>query len=225
MKNGQWLSLTVIGGLVFTISPVLALERGDMLVRFGPAWVMPNDSSGEVTPPGIKGVGVDDGVALGVSFTYMLSPNLGVEVLAATPFQHDIRSTKDLAGAVPGKIGETRHLPPTLSLQYHFTGPGQWRPYVGAGINYTTFFDSKTTGGLRDAGYDRLSLEDSWGWSLQAGVDVDVNERWFVGASVYYMSIDTTAKVRGSGGAFGDELKVDVDIDPWVLMVGGGLRF
>jgi outer membrane protein len=220
-----WQMTIVVGCMVLTTAPALALDRGDMLVRFGPTWVMPNDSSGAVTPPGVEGVSVDNGWALGVSFTYMATPNVGIEVLAATPFKHDIKSSGDLAGVVPGKIGDTYHLPPTVSLQYHFTDLGAMRPYLGAGINYTNFFKSKTRGGLRDAGYDSLSLSDSWGWSLQAGVDVDVNERWFVGASLYYMSIDTTAKVRGEGGAFGDELRVAVDIDPWVLMVGGGLRF
>lgn len=221
----HWQKTILAGCMALAATPAFALESGDMLLRVGPTWVMPNDDSGAVTPPGIEGVGVDDGVALGASFTYMFSRNLGVEVLAATPFKHDIKSEGDLAGAVPGKIGETRHLPPTVSLQYHFSDLGIWRPYVGAGINYTTFFDSKTKGDLRAAGYDKLSLDDSWGWALQAGLDVDVNDRWFVGASVYYMDIDTTAKIRGTGGAFGDELKVNVDIDPWVLMVGGGLRF
>lgn len=216
----KWQTLAAAGCLALSATPAMALDQGDMLVRFGPTWVMPNDDSGAVSLNGgaiaDSGVSVDDGVALGVSFTYMLNQNLGVEVLAATPFEHDVKGSGSLDGL--GTIAEVSHLPPTVSLQYHFSGFDQVRPYVGAGINYTTFFDEKGKGAF--AGAD-VSLDDSWGWALQAGVDFDVNERWFVGGSLYYMAIDTTATIRAGA----DTYKVDVDIDPWVLMVGGGLRF
>ena len=216
----KWQTLAAAGCLAFSATPAMALDQGDMLLRFGPTWVMPNDDSGAVSlnggPIAGSGVSVDDGVALGISFTYMLNQNLGVEVLAATPFEHDVKGTGSLSSL--GTIAEVSHLPPTVSLQYHFSGFDQVRPYVGAGINYTTFFDEKGKGAF--AGTD-VSLDDSWGWALQAGVDFDVTERWFVGGSLYYMAIDTTATIRGGA----DTYKVDVDIDPWVLMVGGGLRF
>lgn len=218
-----WKTMAAAGCLALSAAPALALDQGDMLVRFGPTWVMPNDDSGPLkedgvafTPSGV--VGVDDGVALGVSFTYMLSPNVGLEVLAATPFTHDVKGAGVLSDL--GTIAEVKHLPPTVSLQYHFPDLGAWRPYVGAGINYTTFFDEKPKGPLDDPGV-KVSLDDSWGWAVQAGVDYDINPRWFLGASLYYIAIDTTAKITDGV----DTLKVDVDIDPWVLMVGGGLRF
>lgn len=216
----RWQTLAAAGCLALSAAPVMALDQGDMLVRFGPTWVMPNDDSGAVSLNGAaiagSGVSVDDGVALGISFTYMMTPNLGVEVLAATPFKHDVKGSGTISGL--GTIAEVTHLPPTVSLQYHFSDFGAWRPYVGAGINYTTFFDEKGKGAF--AGTD-VSLKDSWGWALQAGVDFDVNERWFVGASAYYMAIDTTATIRDGANTY----RVNVDIDPWVLMVGGGLRF
>jgi outer membrane protein len=216
----KWQTLAAAGCLALSATPAMALDQGDMLVRFGPTWVMPNDDSGAVSlngaPIADSGVEVDNGVALGISFTYMLSPNLGVEVLAATPFKHDVEGSGSIGGL--GKIAEVTHLPPTVSLQYHFSDFGQWRPYVGAGINYTTFFDEEGKGAF--AGAD-VSLDDSWGWALQAGMDFDVDERWFVGASAYYIAIDTTATIRDGV----DTYRVDVDIDPWVLMVGGGLRF
>ncbi|ACL73610.1 outer membrane protein W [Thioalkalivibrio sulfidiphilus HL-EbGr7] len=216
----KWQAFAAAGCLALSAAPAMALDQGDMLVRFGPTWVMPNDDSGAVSANGTaiagSGVEVDNGVALGISFTYMMTPNLGVEVLAATPFSHDVKGKGSLQGE--GTIATIKHLPPTVSLQYHFSDFGQWRPYVGAGINYTTFFDEKGKGNF--AGAD-VSLKDSWGWALQAGMDFDVNDRWFVGASAYYIAIDTTATIRAGA----DTVKVDVDIDPWVLMVGGGLRF
>jgi outer membrane protein len=121
-----WKIMAAAGCLALSATPALALDQGDMLVRFGPTWVMPNDSSGNLRADGTSipdtGVKVDDAVALGVSFTYMLSPNLGIEVLAATPFTHDVKGAKDLSGL--GTIAEVKHLPPTVSLQYHFSDLG-----------------------------------------------------------------------------------------------------
>ncbi|MFN4262665.1 MAG: OmpW/AlkL family protein [Thioalkalivibrionaceae bacterium] len=208
--------------LIGALTPAQALEAGDRLLRFGPTVVAPNDDSGPLTLNGDSfapagAVGVKNGAALSISATYMVSSNVGVELLAATPFRHDVTL------ASVGTIAETQQLPPTLSLQWHFDTPGPVRPYLGAGINYTTFFNSKTKGALRDdLGFTRISLKDSVGWSLQAGLDIDLNDRWFVGASLYYMAIDTTATIRNPQG---DTLRVNVDIDPWAIMLGAGVRF
>jgi outer membrane protein len=143
----------------------------------------------------------------------MATDNLGVGVLGAWPFKHDIKGAGALAGA--GKIGEVKHLPPTVTLQYHFAPDAAVRPFVGAGFNYTTFFSEKTTGAL--AGAD-LKLDDSFGWALEAGVDYSITPDWFVSGQLYYIAIDTTAKVNGAK-------VVNVDINPWVFMLSGGRRF
>lgn len=208
--------------LVALSASVSFAEAGDMFLRLGPAFVSPNSDSGVVRPLNLQEVEVEDGASLGIAFTYMLAKNLGLEVLGATPFKHDIKSRSDLASVVPGTIADTKHLPPTLSLQYYFNSDSKVRPYVGLGLNYTTFFDSNVKGSLRNLGYDKISLEDSFGLSAQLGLDVDITDRFFVGGSVYYMDINTEATIKGTGL---DTLKVDVDIDPWVLMLSGGIRF
>ena len=135
-----------------------------------------------------------------------------VEVLASLPFTHEIAGAGNLSGT--DKVAEAKQLPPTVSLQYHFSPQGTTRPYVGAGINYTIFFDESTTGAL--AGTD-ISLDNSVGLTVQAGVDVDINKDWFWNADLRYISIETTADT-----ALGS---VDVDIDPWVFTLAVGTSF
>lgn len=93
----------------------------------------------------------------------MATSSIGIELLAAWPFQHDINGAGELAGV--GRLGETKHLPPTLSVQYHFMSQSVFRPYVGVDLNYTTFFSEKTTATLDGAlgGPSSLSIRDSMG--------------------------------------------------------------
>jgi outer membrane protein len=186
---------------------VQAYEAGDWLVRAGIYGVFPkSDNLG--TPLGT--IEVDDGYSLGFTVTYMVNPNIGVELLAAWPFKHDI----SLSGV--GDIGETKHLPPTLSVQYHFMPSNSIRPYVGLGVNYTNFFSEETTGALQGAS---LKLDDSWGLAGQLGIDIDVAPNWFVNAELRYINIESDARVSGLG-------KIGtVEINPWVLGLNVGTRF
>ena len=136
----------------------------------------------------------------------MYTDNVGIEILAATPFTHDIT----LAGS--GKIAETDELPPTVSLQYYFSPGAKVRPYVGAGINYTAFFNEEATAVITS-----ISLDNSVGLALQAGVDIDINNEWYFNADLRLISIDTTATTN-----LGD---IEVDIDPVVISLGVGLKF
>lgn len=185
-----------------------AYSQGDWLVRFGGATVNPNDSSGTLSGAPTVGVAVDDGVAAYFNVSYMIRDNIALELLAATPFTHDISAT----GALSGKIAEVKHLPPTFSVQYHFSPKSNVRPYVGGGINYTTFFSEKAT-----AVISSISLDDSWGLAAQAGIDVDINKNWFFNADLRYIDIETTATTNLG--------TVDVSIDPWVLSIGVGTTF
>ncbi len=188
-----------------------AVSAGDWIFRIGVTNVNPNDESSALTAvsPNAK-VSVDSDTSLGFNFTYMFRDNWGVELLAALPFKHDINGRGDLAPL--GKVGETKHLPPTVTLQYHFTPKRNVRPYVGLGINYTNFFDEKAT-----AGISSLKLDSSWGLAAQGGVDIDVSKSWFVNFDLRYINIETTAKTNLG--------KIDVDINPWVSTVAIGTRF
>jgi outer membrane protein len=186
---------------------------GDLTLRVGAAHVAPNDDSGELSGVSGAGVSVESSTSLGLTLGYMLGERLGIGLLAAWPFEHDIKGTGALDGA--GTVAKVKHLPPTVTLQYHFAPEASVRPFVGAGINYTTFFSEETVG----LGGETIDLDDSWGWALEAGIDVDVTSDWFLSGQIFYIAIDTTAVLSNGIG------RVDVDIDPWVFMASVGRTF
>lgn len=197
---------TLIGAVVLAASSAAsAYEAGDIIVRAGLASVQPTETmeAGSTLDTLNGGLGNDE--QLGITASYMLTDQVGLELLAATPFKHNITAN----GA---KIGDTKHLPPTLSLQYYpMDTQSALQPYVGVGVNYTTFFSEEST--LGD-----LKLDDSWGLAAQAGVDYAVSDNVVLNAAVWYIDIDSDASLNG--GDIGT-----VEIDPWVYMVGVGYKY
>lgn len=207
--------LAVLAALVST--NVLAHKQGDIIVRAGIAAVVPNDSSDKILGSRDE-LEVNSNTQLGLTLGYMLTDNFSVELLAATPFSHDIST--DLSDL--GDIAKTKHLPPTLMVQYYFgEANSTFRPYVGAGVNYTFFFDDKFNSTGKNAGLSDLKLDDSWGLAANIGFDYMLDESWFLNASVWYASIETTAKYKAGGVS----QSTDVEINPWVFMVAGGYKF
>ena len=190
-------------------SSVWAHEAGEFFIRAGSATVRPTEGAGG-TLGSLGGFNVSNNTQLGLTFTYMATDNIGVELLAATPFRHKV-------GTGPtGTIATVHQLPPTLMAQWYFgDAQSKVRPYIGAGINYTTFFDEKGVGKLDGA---NISLDDSWGLAGQVGIDMAVTDRWFVNGSAWIMDIDTDVHVNGGDG-------IKTKIDPMVFMVGVGYRF
>ncbi|MDK9761123.1 outer membrane protein OmpW [Vibrio sp. D420a] len=199
---------------------VLAHSEGDFIVRAGAAIVSPNDSSGDVLGSSALEFSVDSNTQLGLTLGYMFTDNISFEVLAATPFSHGI----SVNGV--GEVADTKHLPPTFMVQYYFgDSESDFRPYVGAGINYTVFFDESLNGTGKGAGLSDLSLDDSWGLAANIGMDYMINDDWFLNASIWYADISTTAEYKQTVGATTTQYSTDVDIDPWVFMIGGGYNF
>ncbi|MBQ0832623.1 OmpW family outer membrane protein [Marinobacter sp.] len=213
--------LSVMAAAVMAVAPAAqAFEAGDFILRAGAVHVAPDDSSDAITVGGLPALGSDARVAvdtntqLGIRATYMFTSNIGVGLLAATPFKHNITGAGDLAAA--GKLAETKHLPPTLTLQYFpMHSSSALQPFVGVGVNYTTFFEEKTTGAL--SGLD-IELDDSVGVAAEIGLDYMLSENFGLNAAVWWADIDTTAKVQTL-----DEF--DVEIDPMVYMVGFTYKF
>lgn len=208
----------------------MAYEAGDWLVRGRIINVNPNDDSGTLWTEGAgnlgKGVKVDDDTVPELDITYMIAPHWGVELILGYS-EHTVTTDKG-AGAVVGSLGsqdviDAKVLPPTLLLQYHFSPNSNYRPYVGAGVNYTYFWDEEvpSKSGVSAPG-DKVELDDSWGLALQVGMDIAINDDWFVNVDVKYLDIDTTAKFKNTvvGAA-----EIDADIDPFVYGVGIGRRF
>ncbi|WP_137888616.1 OmpW family protein [Pseudomonas sp. 2FE] len=201
-----------------------AHQAGDLIIRAGAASTDPHEDSSNLAIAGAKVVGsqatLDSDTQLGLTAAYMLSDHVAVELLAATPFQHSV-GVKGL-GALDGKLADLKQLPPTLSLQYYpLAAKSQVQPYVGAGLNYTLFFDEDLTSARKSQGFNNLDLDDSMGLALQAGLDLMLTEQLLLNAAVWYVDIDTTATAY-----LGDtQVKVNVDVDPWVYMVGLGYKF
>jgi outer membrane protein len=193
--------LTVLGSAAL-LPAAQAQDAGDWVWRVGVHNVRPKSDNHDI-------VNVRTGSSLTFNGTYFLSPNWGVELLAGLPFEHDVK----LNGG--GKVAKTKHLPPTLSLQYHFNPNGAWRPYAGLGVNYTLFFDEKTRGAL---GGSKLELDPSWGVAAQVGLDVQVGNSWFVNVDARWIDIDTDAKLNGASLG-------SIEIDPLAFGLSIGRRF
>lgn len=177
------------------------------LVKIGVHDVIPKSNNGTLAA-GALSVDVGSSVRPTASLEYLFTPSIGVELLAAWPFEHEIR----LNGAY---AADTKELPPTLSLHYHFNPAGSVSPFVGVGVNYTQFFRVDERGPL--SGTD-LTLGKSWGFAAQLGVDLRLGRRWLAGMDLRWMNIDTRARVDGADVG-------TVNIDPLAAGLYAGYRF
>jgi outer membrane protein len=208
--------LTVIAVLALVSMPAAAYEKGDWILRGGVGVVDPKSTSYSDEDIVIK---VDSGTSAVFSATYMFSPNWGFDILAAWPFSHDINVQDAVDPGFSGsvKFGETKHLPPTFSVQYHFNPGGTFMPYAGLGLNYTTFMDEKITAVDNLA----LSLDDSFGVAAQLGADIKISDRWVVNADLRYIQIETDAKIRDvEVPAPSPALKIKIDPIVYSFSVG-----
>lgn len=212
---------------VLGVAPAGAHEGGDLIARAGFAAVVPDASSSALLLNDGSIVGseadVDDNLQLGLSFTYLFAERWGIDVLASSPFTHQIEAQTGALGLGTIDAGETKHLPPTVSLVY-FPGPtsGRWQPYVGLGLNYTLFFEEDVDAELEAVlGSGELTLDDSLGLALQLGVDYQLSKQVYLNAAVRWIDIDTDADFQFAG----NRIRTEVEIDPWVYMVAVGWKF
>ncbi|MEA2119910.1 OmpW/AlkL family protein [Halovibrio sp. HP20-50] len=195
---------SIAAAAMMTSSQAFAYGAGDFFTRVGIAKVDPKSDNGEVLGADVN---VDAESNFAFTLGYRFHDKMGVELLAALPFKHDLQ----VEGVTDGS---TKHLPPTLTLQYYPLGGTEARvqPYIGAGINYTRFSDEKTDIGAS------LELDDSWGAAGQVGVDLLIDDNWALNAAAWYIDIDSDAKVGGADAG-------TVEIDPVVVMAGLSYRF
>ena len=159
---------------------------------------------------GDKGVSVNDKWIPELDISYFFTPNLAAELILTYPQKHDVR----LNGA---KIGTLKHLPPTLLAQYHFTNLGAFKPYVGAGINYTRFSSVKFDPAV-DAKLSPSVKKNSFGPALQIGFDYALDKNWSINFDVKKVYIKTDVRSFGTKvGTF--------KVDPVLVGVGLGYRF
>ncbi|POB00109.1 hypothetical protein C2134_03785 [Chromobacterium sinusclupearum] len=200
-----------LAAMIGMLSASAFAAQGDILARFRVINVDPAtswDNSGAV--PGLS-VDAKNATVPELDFTYMITNNIGAELILGTS-RHKITTNKF------GDVGKVSVLPPTLTLQYHFAPEATFRPYVGAGLNYTNFYNS----GLSVAGVTNLSVDkNSFGPALQAGADIAINKNWFFNVDVKKLWVKTDVSADQLGGAKLGTLHVD----PWVFGIGIGTKF
>lgn len=210
-----------------------AAEAADWVIRARAVSVTPNESSdlgktvnknvaAGAMSPGAE-LAVDSNVIPELDVSYYFTKHIAAELILATGTRHDV-SIKGDANAVVGNqnLGSVDALPPTLLLQWHFNPDQTFDPYVGAGINYTRMLDRNLqleSGAL--AGTKIKVDADSWGYALQAGLDINLKDGWLINADVKYINIETDVKLKVAGWTKIDEL----DINPWVFGIGIGKKF
>jgi len=183
------------------------------VVKLGVADVEPKSDNGTLNGGALGMLNTDVGNSIrpSITFEYLITQNLGLEVLAAWPFSHDV-SISNLHGA---KVATVDVLPPTLSLQYHFIPDKIVSPFIGVGINYTFIYNEETKGALAGTSLD---VDDSWGFAAHAGIDFNFNEHWL-------MTIDARwIQIRGDAKLNGKKLGT-VEVDPMVYGIAVGYRF
>ena len=147
-----------------------------------------------------------------LDLTWFFTKNIAVEAIAAIA-PHSVDATGTSLGKVD--LGNVWLLPPTVLLQYHHPLPNGFKPYVGAGVNYTVFFNEDAPGGT----VTDIDYENSFGWALQFGVDYMLDDHWLLNLDVKKVFLDTDVNINNGA------IRADVNIDPWIVGVGIGYRF
>lgn len=181
--------------------------------------VVPNDGSkvylnGAYLGPAAK-TDISNTVVPELDISYFFTPNIAAElILGTTP--HTARGAGILAG---NKLGTVWLLPPTLTLQYHFTGFGAFKPYIGAGVNYTLFYAEKD-----GANMSRFRVRDTAGLALQVGFDYMINQNWGFNVDVKKLFLRPVATGFLNGNP-ANRVKAKLDLDPWLIGVGVTYKF
>ncbi|MBY0520844.1 MAG: outer membrane beta-barrel protein, partial [Sphingomonas sp.] len=188
-------------GSACSAAPALArdgdgLKAHDVLLRVRAIVVQPTGQSDGILPslPNDR-LNVGNSATPEVDVTWMATKHLGFELIAATS-RHSAHGKQGVTAGI-GNVVNTWVLPPTLTAQYHFNSDGKVRPYLGAGINYTVFWNEKATPGLVAAvGPTTVHINDSVGYAVQGGVDIDLNRRFFLNLDAKYIDMNPRATLN-----------------------------
>lgn len=195
---------------------IKGVSKGDLLVRLRGVGVVPNEGS----KVGIIGgdVTLSNTFIPELDFTYFFTNHIAAELILGTS-KHDVGVVNSAAGNVD--LGSVWLLPPTLTAQYHFYTSSEkvFKPYIGAGLNYTLFYNVKS-GDVADVSYD-----NALGYAAQLGFDLMINDKFFINVDAKRLFLSTDVTVDASNLAPGLSIPAEVDIDPWLLGFGIGMKF
>ncbi|WP_198968701.1 OmpW/AlkL family protein [Xylophilus sp. ASV27] len=202
---------------VMSILPAAAQEaQGNWLVRARAVRLDTANKSDPIAALSVPGdaITVNDKTIPELDVTYFFTPNIAAELVLTVPQKQNVTVRQSALGG-PVDIGTFKHLPPTLMLQYHFMPEATFRPYVGAGVNYTRISSVK----LAVPTVGQLGLDhNSFGFAVGAGVDIALAKNVFLNFDIKKVQISSDVKLGG-------QKLSTVKIDPWLFGVGIGYRF
>lgn len=209
MKAIKWMGVAALAA----VAGIAQADEGNWMVRARALHMNPdNGNNGGLNLP--IDVEAENKTFPEIDITYFFTPNIAAELILTYPQKHDV----ELGGTA---IGSVKHLPPTLTLQYHFNPTGTIRPYAGVGLNYTRFSSVDLDAGPVLGGSVPLKIDrSSVGFAAQVGADFQIAPQWFLNVDVKYVTIDTDISVKANGAKV-----TKLDIDPLLIGVGIGYRF
>ncbi len=222
------LAFSVLSAIAVT-STAHGQQEGDWKFRLGVISIDPEVSTSPVTTLtsgqlNASGIGFDSDSQVNIGITYMLANNFALEANISAPFEHKLSITGlDQYGLNTSNLGEVKQISPGLSGLYYFgSSTSKIRPYIGAGFNYTKFFDdSLSTQARAELGAEGLELDEHFGFTARAGVDFELGNGWYINASMWRMNIDTNASFNSSFGP----ISTYTEMDPWVYQLSIGHDF
>ena len=208
MALGLAAGFALLAGAASAADVATADGLSPWMFRLRSIYVMP-DEQAHLTVPG--NVDIGDAVVPELDISYFFTENIAAELILGTT-NHDVDGH---SGGLTGlNLGDVWLLPPTLTAQYHFNLTDSIKPYVGAGVNYTIFYGE-------DAGqFADIHYKNSFGWALQAGVDIATGDNWGINLDVKKLFLDTKVKVNNGAVTSGK-----VEIDPWIFGAGVYYRY
>lgn len=190
-------------GLTAFSNTYAEIDLSKFKARLGVTLIEPKDHPGNLYDG--TATSISRSYALTASNLYFVTPNVAVDLLVGTAPKHRIYGNGE-------KIGYTRYLPPTLSVQYNFNPDGKFNPYVGAGVNYTYYFNEKLISN------DKLNISNSFGYAATLGMDYNINKNISLGAELRYIDVSSDIEINGTKVGSGD-------VNPMLYTLTLGYKF
>ena len=217
-------TLALLAGAAAALPAQAGDNNGDFMVRVLATGVLPDTSAGGISVGGAPtfpsgSYKVNDELIPALTLSYFVNKNWALELFCCFA-KPQIGGKGALAAAGVRNVGDTWIFPPAVTLQYHFDPMHGFKPYAGGGFQYINFFDTNSN----DLG-GNMHIDDAVGFTLQAGVDMELGSGWYLNADVKKTWLSTSWTINGSPVVAGAPVAGKFDLDPWIVSAGVGYRF